>query len=56
MSGMKGVVVNPEGTPIELPVKDSYKEGLSALEYFISTHGARKAFPTPLLERRMPAT
>lgn len=42
MSGMKGVVVNPEGNPIELPVKDSYKEGLSALEYFISSHGARK--------------
>src|SRR5690606_26413093 len=42
MSGIKGVVVDPEGTPIELPVKDSYKEGLSALEYFISTHGARK--------------
>ncbi len=42
MSGIKGVVVNPEGAPIELPVKDSFKEGLSSLEYFISTHGARK--------------
>ncbi|OGE85866.1 MAG: DNA-directed RNA polymerase subunit beta', partial [Candidatus Doudnabacteria bacterium RIFCSPHIGHO2_02_FULL_46_11] len=42
MSGIKGVVVNPEGAPIELPVKDSFKEGLSPLEYFISTHGARK--------------
>ena len=42
MSGMKGLVINPVGEIIELPVKSSYKEGLSALEYFISTHGARK--------------
>ena len=42
MAGMKGLVVNPMGRIIELPVKSSYKEGLSVLEYFISTHGARK--------------
>jgi len=42
MSGMKGLVINPIGEIIELPVKSSYKEGLSVLEYFISTHGARK--------------
>ena len=42
MMGMKGLVVNPRGEIIELPVKSSYKEGLSVLEYFISTHGARK--------------
>ncbi|MBU4481548.1 DNA-directed RNA polymerase subunit beta', partial [Patescibacteria group bacterium] len=42
MSGMKGLVINPMGEIIELPVKSSYKEGLSVLEYFISTHGARK--------------
>jgi len=42
ISGMKGLVVNPSGQTIELPVKNSYKEGLGALEYFISTHGARK--------------
>ncbi|MBU1082877.1 DNA-directed RNA polymerase subunit beta' [Patescibacteria group bacterium] len=40
--GMKGVVVNPAGKMIELPVKSNYKEGLTSLEYFISTHGARK--------------
>lgn len=40
--GMKGVVVNPAGKMIELPVKSNYKEGLNSLEYFISTHGARK--------------
>jgi len=42
MTGMKGLVVNPLGQIIELPVKNSYKEGLDILEYFISTHGARK--------------
>jgi len=42
MSGMKGLVINPAGEIIELPVISSYKEGLTVLEYFISTHGARK--------------
>jgi DNA-directed RNA polymerase subunit beta' len=42
MSGMKGLVVNPAGDVIELPVKGSFKEGLGVLEYFISTHGSRK--------------
>ena len=42
MCGMKGLVVNPAGEIIELPIKNSYKEGLRVLEYFISTHGARK--------------
>ncbi len=42
MSGMKGLVINPLGQIIELPVKNSYKEGFNVLEYFISTHGARK--------------
>lgn len=42
MAGMKGPVVNPSGEIIELPIKKSYKEGLGILEYFISTHGARK--------------
>ena len=42
MTGMKGLVINPTGRIIEMPVKHSYKEGLDVLEYFISTHGARK--------------
>ena len=42
MSGMKGLVTNPAGKIIELPVKSSFKEGFDVLEYFISTHGARK--------------
>jgi len=42
MMGMKGLVANPRNEIIELPIKSSFKEGLSVLEYFISTHGARK--------------
>jgi len=42
MAGMKGLVNNPAGDIIELPVKSSFVEGFSVLEYFISTHGARK--------------
>jgi len=42
MAGMKGLVINPAGQIIELPVKNSFKEGFDVLEYFISTHGARK--------------
>jgi DNA-directed RNA polymerase subunit beta' len=42
MVGMKGLVVNPSGDIIELPVKGSFKEGFDVLEFFISTHGARK--------------
>jgi len=39
---MKGLVTNPSGEIIELPVRSSFKEGFNVLEYFISTHGARK--------------
>jgi DNA-directed RNA polymerase subunit beta' len=42
MAGMKGLVTNPAGDVIELPARDSFKEGLNILEYFISTHGSRK--------------
>jgi len=42
MTGMKGLMAGPTGETIELPVKSSFKEGFKVLEYFISTHGARK--------------
>jgi len=42
MAGMKGLVNNPSGDIIELPIKSSFAEGFNVLEYFISTHGARK--------------
>lgn len=42
MAGMKGLVTNPSGRIIELPIKSSFKEGMDVLEFFISTHAARK--------------
>lgn len=42
ISGMKGLVVSPSGETIELPIKSSLIEGLSPIEYFISSHSARK--------------
>ncbi len=42
MAGMRGLMNRPRGRIIELPVESSFREGLTALEYFISTHGARK--------------
>ena len=42
MAGMKGMVVDPSGRIIELPIRACFKEGFSILEYFIATHGARK--------------
>ena len=42
MTGMKGLMINPAGKIIDFPVRSSYKEGLGILEYFITTHGARK--------------
>ncbi|MEK7133303.1 MAG: DNA-directed RNA polymerase subunit beta', partial [Patescibacteria group bacterium] len=50
MSGMKGLVRNPAGKIIELPILSSYKEGLNVLEYFISTHGARKGMADTALK------
>ncbi|MCD8494920.1 MAG: hypothetical protein LRY46_02305 [Candidatus Pacebacteria bacterium] len=42
MAGMKGLIVNTQGRTIDFPITPSYKEGLSPIEYFITTHGARK--------------
>jgi len=42
LAGMRGVMANPKGEYIERPIKSNFIEGLSVLEYFISTHGARK--------------
>lgn len=42
LAGMKGLVVNPSGSIIEVPIISNYKEGLTVLEYFISAHGSRK--------------
>ena len=42
LAGMRGLMASPSGKIIELPIKASFREGLDILEYFLSTHGARK--------------
>lgn len=42
LAGMRGLMSDPSGRIIELPIKANFREGLTVLEYFISTHGARK--------------
>ncbi len=42
MAGMKGLITNPRGEIIEFPITSALKQGLTPIEYFISTHGARK--------------
>jgi len=42
IAGMRGLVANPKGEIIPRPIKSNYREGLSVVEYFIATHGARK--------------
>lgn len=42
LAGMRGLMARPDGSTIEVPIRASFREGLSVLEYFISTHGARK--------------
>jgi DNA-directed RNA polymerase subunit beta' len=42
LAGMRGLVANPKGETIPRPIKANFREGLTVLEYFISTHGARK--------------
>jgi DNA-directed RNA polymerase subunit beta' len=48
--GMKGLVANPSGNTIELPIKSSFREGLDVLEYFISSHGTRKGLTDTALK------
>ena len=50
MAGMRGLMSDPKGRIIELPIKSSFVEGLSVLEYFISTHGARKGLADTALK------
>ena len=42
LAGMRGLMADPQGQIIDLPIKSNFREGLSVLDYFISTHGARK--------------
>lgn len=44
LAGMRGLMADPSGRIIDRPIKANFREGLTVLEYFISTHGARKGF------------
>ena len=50
LAGMRGLMTNPNGKVIEIPVKSSFREGLSVLEYFISSHGGRKGLADTALK------
>ena len=45
LSGMRGLMAKPSGEIIETPITANFREGLNVLQYFISTHGARKGWP-----------
>ena len=49
-SGMRGLMTDPNGKTIEIPVKSCFREGLSVLEYFISSHGGRKGLADTALK------
>jgi DNA-directed RNA polymerase subunit beta' len=50
MAGMRGLMAAPSGRIIDLPIRSSFREGLTVLEYFISTHGARKGLADTALK------
>jgi len=50
LEGMRGLMTNPQGKVIEVPVKSCFREGLSVLEYFISSHGGRKGLADTALK------
>jgi DNA-directed RNA polymerase beta' subunit len=50
LAGMRGLMTKPDGSIIETPIVSSFKEGLNVLEYFISTHGARKGLSDTALK------
>ncbi len=52
LAGMRGLMANPKGEIIERPIKANFMEGLSVLEYFISTHGASKGLADTALAHR----
>lgn len=50
LSGMRGLMTNPQGETLETPVRSSFREGLTVLEYFISSHGGRKGLADTALK------
>jgi len=50
LAGMRGLMTNPQGETIETPVRSSFREGLTVLEYFVSSHGGRKGLADTALK------
>ncbi|MBR1891873.1 MAG: DNA-directed RNA polymerase subunit beta' [Clostridia bacterium] len=50
LAGMRGLMADPSGRTIEIPIKSSFREGLSVLEYFVSSHGGRKGLADTALK------
>ena len=50
LAGMRGLMAKPDGSIIETPITANFREGLSVLQYFISTHGARKGLADTALK------
>ena len=50
LAGMRGLMAKPDGSIIETPITANFREGLKVLQYFISTHGARKGLADTALE------
>ncbi|MCH5351227.1 MAG: DNA-directed RNA polymerase subunit beta' [Clostridiales bacterium] len=50
LSGMRGLMVNPQGKTLDVPIRSSFREGMTVLEYFISTHGGRKGLADTALK------
>ena len=56
LAGMRGLMANASGKTVEIPVKSNFREGLSVMEYFISSHGARKDFQIQLFVQPIQVT
>ncbi len=56
LAGMRGLMARPDGSIIETPITANFKEGLNVLQYFISTHGARKGLADTALKQRTRVT
>ena len=54
LAGMRGLMADPQGRILDLPIKANFREGLTVLEYFISTHGAEGLADTALGPTRIP--
>ena len=50
LAGMRGLMARPDGSIIETPITANFREGLNVLEYFVSTHGARKGLADTALK------